>query len=142
MFSKEESKRLRQEFWVSFGKSFPHKWTLYNTKIKGFSFKFHFEIKRAMVSIDIDHVDLEKRIGLWEKMVSLKSILKEEFLPEAIFEDSYLLENHKEISRIYLELPNVSIHNKNTWQQTMEFLNVNMLKLEDFFDNYQDILNS
>lgn len=141
MFSKEESKRLRQDFWISFGKSFPHKWTLYNTKIKGLSFKFHFEIKRAMVSIDIDHIDLEKRIEIWEKIMSLKSILKEEFLPDAIFEDSYLLENQKEISRVYLELHNVSIHNKNTWQQTMVFLNENMLKLEDFFDDYQEILN-
>jgi len=141
MFSKEESKRLRQDFWISFGKSFPHKWTLYNTKIKGLSFKFHFEIKRAMVSIDIDHIDLEKRIEIWEKIMSLKSILKEEFLTEAIFEDSCLLENQKEISRVYLELHNVSIHNKNTWQQTMVFLNENMLKLEDFFDDYQEILN-
>ncbi|MGB5417276.1 MAG: DUF4268 domain-containing protein, partial [Algibacter sp.] len=42
MFSKEESKRIKQEFWTSFGKSFPRKWVLYDTKLKGLSFKFHF----------------------------------------------------------------------------------------------------
>ena len=40
MFSKDEAALLRKEFWTSFGKSFPRKWLLYNTKIKGFSFKF------------------------------------------------------------------------------------------------------
>jgi len=34
MISKEESKELIQEFWTSFGKEYPHKWILYNTKIK------------------------------------------------------------------------------------------------------------
>ena len=40
MFSKIESENLRQEFWTSFGKSFPRKWLLYNTKLKGITFKF------------------------------------------------------------------------------------------------------
>ena len=56
-----------------------------------------------------------------EKLVSLKSILKEEYMPNAIFEDYFLLDNGKEISRIYVEVHNVSIHNKNTWQDTMLF---------------------
>ena len=34
MFNREESAKIRQEFWTSFGKSFPRKWLLYNTKIK------------------------------------------------------------------------------------------------------------
>ncbi len=36
MFSKDESKKLREDFWIFFGKSFPRKWILYNTKIKGY----------------------------------------------------------------------------------------------------------
>ena len=53
MFSKEESRLLRQEFWISFGKSFPRKWILYNTKLKGFNFKFHFDNKNALVALDL-----------------------------------------------------------------------------------------
>ncbi|WP_419210958.1 DUF4268 domain-containing protein [Maribacter sp. X9] len=139
MFSKEESRKLREEFWVSFGKSFPHKWILYKTKIKGLSFKFHFDLKFALVSMDID-TDLEQRIKLWEKLISLKSILKEEYLPKAIFEDFYMLENEKQISRIYVELQGVSIHNKNTWRETMEFFNKSMVQFESFFREYKDIL--
>jgi len=140
MFSKEESRLLREEFWTSFGKSFPRKWILYNTKLKGFTFKFHFDTKSALVALDLED-DLENRINYWEKLTALKSILTEEFLPNAIFEEAYILENGKEISRIYVPLnQKVSIHNKNTWQKTMEFFNENMSLFETFFEEYKDIL--
>tara|TARA_R110002074_G_scaffold203432_11_gene371478 strand:+ start:41361 stop:41786 length:426 start_codon:yes stop_codon:yes gene_type:complete len=141
MFSKEDSRKLREEFWIAFGKSFPNKWILYKTKIKGLSFKFHFDLRMAMVSIDVD-TEFEHRIKVWDKLVALKSILLEEYLPEAVYEDFFLLENNKEISRIYVELKNVSIHNKNTWRETMEFLNQSMLQLEIFFEEYKDIIDS
>ena len=54
MFSKEEAAKLRKEFWTSFGKSFPRKWLLYNTKIKGFAFKFVADRKKAAVCLDIE----------------------------------------------------------------------------------------
>ncbi len=140
MFSKEESRLLRQEFWISFGKSFPRKWLLYDTKIKGFSFKFHFDTKRALIALDIED-DLENRINYWEKLTALKGILKNDYLPGAIFEEAYILENGKEISRIYLPLEQkVSIHNKNTWQEVMLFFNENMDLFESFFHEYSEII--
>lgn len=142
MFSREESKQLRQEFWTSFGKSFPRKWTLYNTKIKDFSFKFYFDEKTAMVSLDIEDQELENRIKYYEKLESIQSILKEEYLPDVVYMNTYILDNGKEISRIYVELKNVSIHNKNTWRQTMEFFNENMEKFESFWSEYEDFIKA
>lgn len=140
MFSKEESRQLRQEFWTSFGKSFPRKWILYDTKIKGFSFKFHFDTKSALIALDLED-DLEQRIKHWEKLESLKSILLDDYLPEAIFEEEYVLDNGKEISRIYMPLEQkVSIHNKNSWQDVMVFFNTNMHKFESFFEDFEDVL--
>lgn len=140
MFSKEESRILRHEFWISFGKSFPRKWILYDTKIKGFSFKFHFDTKQALVALDLED-DLENRIKYWEKLQSLRSILNDEYLPEIVFEEIYLLDNEKEISRIYVSLnKKVSIHNKNTWRDVMEFFNEKMSLFESFFNDYRDIL--
>ncbi|AUS06447.1 DUF4268 domain-containing protein [Pseudotamlana carrageenivorans] len=140
MFSKEESRRLKQEFWTSFGKSFPRKWILYNTKLKGFSFKFHFDNKTALVALDVED-DLEHRIKYWEKLLALQSILKDEFLPEAIYEEEYILENYKEISRIYVPLEQkVSIHNKDSWRDVMTFFNEKMNLFEAFFEEYKDII--
>ncbi|WP_248723162.1 DUF4268 domain-containing protein [Seonamhaeicola sp. ML3] len=142
MFSKEESRLLRQEFWTSFGKSFPRKWILYNTKLKGFSFKFHFDNKKALVALDLED-DLEHRIKYWEKLTALKSILLDEYLPNAIFDEEYILENYKEISRIYVPLEQkVSIHNKNSWQTVMVFFNEKMSLFEAFFDEYKEVIES
>lgn len=141
MFSKEESRLLRQEFWTSFGKSFPRKWILYDTKLKGFSFKFHFDTKIALVALDLED-DLEFRIKYWEKLVALKSILLDDFLPEAIFEEAYILDNEKEISRIYVPLEQkVSIHNKNTWRDVMVFFNEKMHLFEAFFEEYREVVD-
>ena len=141
MFSKKESKQLRQLFWTSFGKSFPRKWILYDTKIKGLSLKFHFDNNSALVALDLED-DLENRIHYWEKLTSLKSIIWSDYLPEAIFEKTYLLENGKEISRIYLALnQKVSIHNKNSWQDVMVFLNEQMILFEAFFEEYREVFD-
>ena len=129
MYSKVEVKALRQLFWTSFGKSFPRKWTLYNTKIKGLEFKFHFDKKSAMVCLDIDDT-IERRLELWEKIQSLQAVLLENYLPNALFEEIYYIDQDKDISRVFVLLEGVSINNKNTWQQTMEFLSLSMNQFE------------
>ena len=140
MFSKEESRLMKQEFWTSFGKSFPRKWILYNTKLKGFSFKFHFDNKTAAVVLDVED-DLEYRIKYWEKLEALKNILTTEYLPEAIYHEQYILDNKKEISRILVPLDlKVSIHNKKSWRDVMEFFNKNMRLFEAFFEEYRDVI--
>jgi len=140
MFSKEDSRLLLQEFWTSFGKSFPRKWLLYNTKIKGLSFKFYFDTKKAYITLDLED-NLENRINCWEKLTALKSILHSDYLPDAIYEEEFYLDNGKEISRIYLPLEQkVSIHNKNSWRAVMEFFNTNMILFETFFEEYRDII--
>jgi len=139
MYSKVEVKALRQLFWTSFGKSFPRKWTLYNTKIKGLEFKFHFDKKSAMVCLDIDDT-IERRLELWEKIQSLQAILLENHLPNALFEEIYYIDQDKDISRVFVLLEGVSINNKNTWQQTMEFLSLSMNQFESFFEDFNSVL--
>ncbi|MDA9887692.1 DUF4268 domain-containing protein [Flavobacteriaceae bacterium] len=139
MYSKVEVKALRQLFWTSFGKSFPRKWTLYNTKIKGLEFKFHFDKKSAMVCLDIDDT-IERRLELWEKTQSLQAVLLENYLPNALFEEIYYIDQDKDISRVFVLLEGVSINNKNTWQQTMEFLSLSMNQFESFFEDYNSVL--
>lgn len=137
MFSKEESAKMRQEFWTSFGKSFPRKWILYQTKIKGLSFKFNFDTKKAVVLMEIEG-SLEHRIKYFEKMQSLQDILERDFLPNVVYAESYELDNGKEVSCIFVEKKGVCIHNRETWQEAMLFLNENMSKMEDFWREYED----
>jgi len=139
MFSKAASQELRTNFWISFGKSFPRKWILYKTDIKGLKLKFHFDTSHATVSLEID-AELEQRIALWGKLTALKELLLTDYLPNALFTETYFLDNKKEISCVHVEKPAVSIHNKNMWQETMVFLNDSMIKFEIFFREYEDYL--
>ncbi len=142
MYSKEESKQIRQEFWTAFGKEYPRKWLLYNTKIKDLTLKFTFTTKKAQVSIDIEPTDKIIRAYYYDKLVSLKNIIISDHLADIIYDEHYQLENFKIIPRIYVELSNVSIHNKNCWEEVMIFLFDNMTKLETFFLEYQDYIEN
>jgi|TARA_B110000914_G_scaffold63117_1_gene55013 hypothetical protein len=142
MFSKEDSAVLRKEFWTSFGKSFPRKWLLYNTKIKGLNFKFVADRKKAMICLDIEHSDEIASEIIYDQILSLKTILIEEYLPEVIFDGSYELENGKIIRRIYINhTEKFSIYNKNTWRSCYEFYVKFMPKFELFFYEYEDVID-
>ena len=141
MFSKEEASQLRKLFWTSFGKSFPRKWLLYNTKIKGFAFKFVADRKKAMVCLDFEHPEDIANELLFDQLISLKRLLEAE-IPEVIFDDDYLLESGKIIRRIYVPFDKkFSIYNKNTWRDCFEFFVETMSEFELFFYEYEDFIN-
>ena len=138
MFSKSQSKQLRQEFWTSFGKSFPRKWIRYNTKVKGLSFKFHFDTKTAYVALCFDMTP-DKQNAYWDTIKSHKSILESDFFPEIQFEKELQVSEDKILPAVFVSIPSkVSIHNKSTWKTTMEFLNESMIKFEDFYNLYEN----
>ena len=140
LYSKAEAKKLREDFWTSFGKSFPYKWTLYDTKIKDFSFKFLFDTKKARVLLAIEDNNVDTRTFYYNKLLSLQAILTNDYLPKVVYDSHLVLDNGKEISGVYVELEGVSIHNKATWQQTMVFLYDTMLQFEAFWAEYKDII--
>jgi len=103
MYSKQEALHIKKEFWTAFAAAYPRKWLLYDTKIKDVTFKFYIDNKKAQVLLDIDPKDDEKRKIYFEKIESLKTILLNDYLPEAILERNHYLENGKIISRIWIE---------------------------------------
>jgi len=140
MYSREESQRIKREFWVAFAEKYPRKWVLYDTKIKDFSFKFYVDNKKAQVLIDIEQRSDEKRYAYFEKLEALKNILEEEFIKDLIFEKNYTLESGKNISRIWVEKLGVGFSNKNTWDTIFDFFNENMHALEMFYLEYDEFI--
>ena len=138
MYSKQQNQQLKQEFWVTFAEKYPRKWLLYDTKIKDFSFKFYVDNKKAQVLIDIENRSLDLRKIYFEKIVSLKNILEAEYIVGLVYEQNYTLESGKTISRIWLELNDVSVSNRQYWNTIFEFFEQNMDSLERFFYEYQD----
>lgn len=139
MFSKEESKKLKAEFWTAFGKSFPRKWLLYDTKIKDFSLKFYADPKKAQVLFDVEMADLELREAYYNKLWSLEEILKESW-GEVNKSFEYTLENGKEVSRFWVELQDVSIYRKESWREIFEFFYEKMSAAETLFYEFEDFI--
>lgn len=140
MYSKEESQKIKREFWVTFAEKYPRKWVLYDTKIKDFSFKFYVDNKKAQVLIDIEHRSEEKRTAYFEKLESLKNILEEEFIKDLVFEKEYVLESGKTISRIWVEKLGVGFSNRNYWDTIFDFFFEKMNALECFYLEYDEFI--
>ena len=117
----------------------------------------HFKAERAWGALDITNMNgISVRLHWTDKPYkwhindgeevfavmdgTLKTILQEQYLPDVVFEEHFLLDNGKEISCVYVELPNVTIHNKATWQSAMKFLYQSMLQFEVFWAEYKDII--
>ena len=141
MYSKEEAQKMKREFWVTFAAEYPRKWLLYETKIKDFTFKFFVDNKKAQVQLDIEPSSEEKRKIYFEKIESLKTILIDDYIADAILERNYYLDTGKVISRIWVEKLNVSSSNRETWQDIFDFFNDKMSKFEAFFVEYQDYIS-
>lgn len=140
MYSREETQRLKREFWVAFAEKYPRKWLLYDTKIKDFSFKFYVDNRKAQVLIDIEHRSDEKRTIYFEKIESLKNILEDEFIKDLVYEREFYLENGKTISRIWIEKLDVSVSNRKYWDDIFDFFNEKMHAFEMFFYEYEDYI--
>lgn len=139
MFSKEEAAKIKKDFWVAFGKSFPRKWLLYDTKIKDFSFKFSADKKKAEVSLDIEMKDEIFRNAYYEKIWSLEDMLKD-YVGDFHKDEFYTLDNGKVISRIWVEKEGVSIFNKDSWREIFEFFVEKMDGFERFYYDFEDFI--
>ena len=147
MYSKEESKQLREEFWNQFktlsirrrkAKGLPGDWLLTNTGVKALNLRFHVDREVAQVGIDLETRNMDKRIELFEKLESVKKVLEEAMKAPMIWELEYTRENGKSVSRIYIQKEGVDIYNDKTWPTTHQYMYDNMMKLEAFYREYKD----
>ncbi len=141
MYSKEEAQKIKKEFWITFAQKYPRKWLLYQTKIKDVAFKFHVDNKIARVSLDIEPKEEDLRKIYYEKIESLRTLLLQDYFETLNFTPNLTLENGKTISRIGLEIANISVNNPATWDTIFVFFAQHMDAFERFFYEYQDYIS-
>jgi len=149
LYSKEEIKKLRTDFWDGFHKfsasrrrklGKPKKWVMQNTGINAIDLKFHIDHKRASVGIDVVSKSLDKKVAYWNKFLGVQNLLNQEFEQEVIWDDMYTLDSGKDIIRIAVYKNNVDILDKSCWWEVYGFFFENMIKFENWFEEYKDIL--
>ena len=146
MLTKEEVKQMRLQFWAEFDAYSvrkkkrlrkPAKWIMNNTGIKQLKLKFDFDEQQAIVGIDVETRNLDKRIDVFGKLERLKTKLETALKQPLIWELDHVLTTGKSISRAYIELPDVSIYRKEDWPGVFEFFYKNMLILEKVYEEYK-----
>ncbi len=151
MLTKEEIKEIRLQFWLEF-ESYsaqkkkrirkPAKWIMNDTGIKQLKLKFDIDEKRAIVGIDVETRNVDKRLEVFGKLEEIKPVFEKALAQSLNWELEYILPTGKSISRAYLSLDNVSIYRKEDWPAVFDFFYKNMLIIEKVFVKYKDSLKA
>lgn len=149
MYSQEEAKQLRLNFWTQFGKrcsihpvlrNRKKNFILHRTKVSGVALRFEAERTAARVILELAHRDEDKRLKAFEILQRFKAILEEGFQNGLIWEFYHQREDsNKEVCRIYKQLDEVDIHRQNQWPDIYNFFIENMLQLEKNFLMVRDV---
>lgn len=141
MYSKDEIKELRLNFWQSF-KSYcetqvslnykKKRWILNDTQIRGVALRFDLERENAKVILELQNKSEDRRLQIFEILERYKVIVEEGFENGLTWEFFHQREdNNQEVCRIYTQLDNIDWHNQNQWPVIYDFFIKYMLQMEE-----------
>lgn len=147
MFSKEEKKAFNQLFWTSFGKYMSKhesssgmkvNWSNYKTRIKDVYVRLQIDTKKAYFSIDLQHPDEGIRALFWEQFLELRTVFHS-IMNEELTWTEKIVEQGKSLSKIHVELFDVNIYNKSTWENAFPFFEKHMLGFDEFWTEFSEL---
>lgn len=149
MYSKEESARIKTEFWTSLGqylKPIPStwkekvNWLNYKTGIKDVYFRMHADRAEAAIAIELTHKDTIIREIVFEKFEQLRSMLEAETGESWNWHREWLDDHGSCYSRIEKKLHGVNIMKREDWPTIISFFKPRMLALDRFWGDARDIV--
>jgi len=151
MYSKDEAKLLRKEFWIVFARrceivpELRHKkkkWVLYDTGLNGIDLKFDVSRTEALVMIEINSRQESRRLEIFETLQKYQKFLEEGFAEPLEWDICFVRESGQEVCRIYTSLPNVDFQRQNQWPDIFNFMIDNMMLLENNLMEIKDLLDA
>ena len=148
MYSKEEASKLRQQFWITFGKymkpipsaeGLPINWINYKTGVKNVFFRMNAEQKSTTISIDITHADEETRIAFFEQLVAFKNLFSDAVNEEWDWELNAVNEYDVPLSKISKTVTDLSIFNQQHWPALISFLKPRIIALDQFWTDVKPV---
>ena len=149
MYSKDELKNLKLEFWESFAafcevqpylRGRKKIWTLYDTKVKGVELKFDATREGAFVILEVNHRGEEARLEMFERLTWYKDTLETDF-PEGLTLDiCFVRDTGKQVARIYTSKSGIDFHRRQDWGEFFSFMASQMYLLERNFMSIAEYL--
>ena len=139
MYTREELKLLKRDFWEGFSdycKALPHlkdrkrTWMLYNTKVKGVELKFDLSRQGVAVVLEVNSKPVSKRKEMYEKLGWYKADLEKDIPDALIWEEDYQRESGEVVSRLYTMIYNLDFHRRQDWMALYQFMESRMYILE------------
>jgi hypothetical protein len=147
LYTKDEASQLRQAFWTTFGQYIAPQlsaeggkvnWINYKTGLKHVYFKMEADKRAATISIELSHPDAGMQELFFEQFIEFKNILHSTLNEPWEWELHRTEENGKTISRIYRQLHDVNVFNKNDWPALISFFKPRIIALDEFWSLVKD----
>lgn len=149
MYSKDELKNLKLEFWESFAaycevqpylRGRKKMWTLYDTKVKGVELKFDISRNGAYVIFEVNHRSEELRLEMYERLTWYKEMLELDFPGGLTWDICFVRDTGKEVARIYTAREGLDFHRRQDWGEFFTFMASQMYLLERNFMSIAEYL--
>ena len=130
MYSKDELKNLKLEFWESFAafcevqpylRGRKKIWTLYDTKVKGVELKFDATREGAFVILEVNHRGEEARLEMFERLTWYKDTLEMDFPEGLTWDICFVRDTGKQVARIYTSKSGIDFHRRQDWGEFFSF---------------------
>ena len=149
MYSKDELKNLKLEFWESFAafcevqpylRGRKKIWTLYDTKVKGVELKFDATREGALVILEVYHRGEEARLEMFERLTWYKDTLETDFPEGLTWDICFVRDTGKQVARIYTSKSGIDFHRRQDWGEFFSFMASQMYLLERNFMSIAEYL--
>ena len=149
MYSKDELKNLKLEFWESFAafcevqpylRGRKKMWTLYDTKVKGVELKFDATRDGAFIILEVNHRGEEARLEMFERLTWYKDTLEMDFPEGVIWDICFVRDTGKQVARIYTSKSGIDFHRRQDWGEFFSFMASQMYLLERNFMSIAEYL--
>ena len=149
MYSKDELKNLKLEFWESFAafcevqpylRGRKKIWTLYDTKVKGVELKFDATREGAFVILEVNHRGEEARLEMFERLTWYKDTLETDFPEGLTWDICFVRDTGKQVARIYTSKSGIDFHRRQDWGEFFSFMASQMYLLERNFMSLAEYL--
>ena len=148
MYSKEEASKIRQQFWITFGKymkpipaadGLPINWINYKTGVKNIFFKMNADQKHTTIAIEVTAVDEIIRSIYFEQFEAFKTLLNDALGEEWEWEANAVNEFGAPLSRISKTLNGSSIFSQENWPTLISFLKPRIIALDQFWNDVKPV---
>ncbi|WP_343604778.1 DUF4268 domain-containing protein [Fluviicola sp.] len=149
MYTKEELRQLRTDFWNQFKVKMQKvkssngrrmNWLAYPSEVKDIYIRIDADGKGARLTFDIQGKDEGVRQILWEQLQELKVVLESEMGPEGVWIERASSSSVSEFNRIIWERNDLNFFKQEDHPEIQRFLADRLIHFDAFYQEFKDIL--